>query len=416
MKALFSAFPLFKKKRFYVFFALILLLCALTGFLYIDEERERPLSFEEEKDAIEAALDIAEQSLAACEEGEKSRFLQEKAYYESALQFELSPWGSDFAYEGLSLYAALSLKEGTEPILEKLAEILRRRDAVGLYELCKEDPDLPDQDLRLLMTENSYSPGNRALLYEIARLEESLETGKDLYFAEETVLKEGEKALFESLLKYKEELLLDGTGNPVPGNKDTLLTSEKIIACLLTVLFLAVAGYGAREAEGKAVFLFPLVLAGAVLLCAVVLWITTLLSAPGTVQREALQWGGTLPFFPALFLRLLCRVLGSLPLMLFCLFLRLEKGKTKAWILLAILRILRLLFSGEPALTYHFSLGDLAWSLFPDLSAVTMRPFAPWAGVLLWLTALSLSAWLLWKKQKITHKKQEVSLEKKQEL
>ncbi len=416
MKTLFSAFPLFKKKRFYVFLALILIFCALTGFLYTKEETKRPLSFEDEKEAIEAALDAAEQSLATCEEDDKGRFLQEKAYYESALQFELSPWGSDFAYEGLSLYAALSLKEGTGQTLEKLADILRRRDANGLYELCKEDPDLPDPDLRLLSTENASSPGSRALLHEIFLLEESLETGKDLYFAKETVLKEGEKALFERLLKYKEALLLDGSCNPVPLNRLTLLSTERMIACLLTVLFLAAAGYGEREAEGKAVFLFPLVLTGAVLLCAVSLFFTTLLSAPGTVQREALQWGGTLPFFPALFFRLLCRVLGSLPLMLFCLFLRLEKGKTKAWKLLAFLPLFRLILAVPLSTWGPSSVGSLSLCILPNLDAnVVKNPF-PWLGIVLWLTALVLSAWLLWKKQKITLKKQEVSLEKKQEL
>lgn len=417
MKNLFSAFPLLKKKRFSLFLAVLLLLCAVSGFLYTPEETTAVPSFEEEKAAIEATLDITMQSLENCKESDRSRYLQEKAYYESALKFELSPWGSDFAYEGLSLYASLSLQEGTKEALQKLEKILINRDAKGLYEFCKADPNLPDLDLRLLMTENSYASGKRALLNEIARLEESLATGTDHYSWYQLALSPGEKALYRDLIKQKEDLLLNGTCNPVPLNKESLITFEKLTACLLTVLLLAVAGYGEFDGEKKSLLLFLPLLLVTVLLCVAVLFCTTLIFAPGTIQAEPMQWGGALPFFPALFLRFLCRVTGSLPLMLFCTFLRVRKSKARPWRFFLLLPLLRLLFSGEPTLSNRLSLGDLAWSVFPDLSALSMRPFAPWAGVLLWLLALAGSLWLLWtKEQKITDEKQELSLEKQSEL
>lgn len=416
MKALFTAFPLLKKKRFYFVLALILLFCGLTGIFYTREETAPLPSFEEEKGAIEEALDTVNQSLAVCEESEKGRFLQEKAYYESALKFKLSPWGSDFAYEGLSLYASLSVSGEKKDTLKTLEELLSRRDALGLYELCKNDPELPDLDKRLLTAEDSRSPGNRALLYDISLLEQSLETGTDRYSRLQRTLSQREKALYEDLLQQKEELLLSGDCNPVPLNTNTLLTFEKLIALFLTVLFLAVAGFGTVKAQRKAIAFFPLPLMGTVLLCTVILLITTLVFAPGTVQRYPVQWGGSLPFFPGLFLRLSCRVAGSLPLMLLCFYYR-DKGKGKAWKILALLPALRVLFFGERTLVSVFSVGDLAWSLFPDLSAFAMRPLAPWAGVLLWVAALGLTLFLLMKKeQKITAEKQELSLEKQKEL
>lgn len=416
MKQLFSTFPLLKKKRFYLCLALILLFCFLSGFLYIDEERERPLSFEEEKDAIEAALDIAEQNLAACEEDDKSRFLQEKAYYESALKFRLSPWGSEFAYEGLSLYATLSLKSGTEEALAELETILAERDAEGLYKLCKADPDLPQLDLRRLSAEASPSPGKSALLYDIFLLEESLSSGKDLYFAKERALTPGDKALFQNLLKYKENALETDGYDPVPLNSMTLLNTEQFIACLLTVLLLGVIGFRAGQATEERLWLFALPLAGSVFFCAVALFCSVLLFAPETAVAAPMLWGDTLPFFPALFCRLFCRVLGSLPLMLLCRALSRKRVDGTVWKLSSFSPLLRLIFSTPLTLSGIAPWGTLSLCIFPNLTAGAVRNPMPWGGALLWLVALALSVWLLVKKQKITLENQELSLEKNREL
>ncbi len=417
MKALFSAFPLLKKKRFYAFLVLAVLLCAVTGFLYTPEQEIATLTFEEERSAIEEAVRVAEQQLLTCSEDEKAIFLQQKAYYESALKFRLSPWSTSFAYEGLSLYASLSLRGGEEEKLQKLEKILNDRDAAGLCEFCKSDPSLPDLDPRRLLAEHSDSPGVGSLLYDISLLEDSLATGKDRYFAKERDLTEGDKALFEKLLKHKEKLLPDGKSNPVPLNKQTLLNAEHVVACLLTVLLLALAGIGPHETRQSRFALLLIPLAASVLICAAALFFTTLFSAPGTMEAEFLQWGGTLPFFPALFFRLLSRVLGSLPLMLLCLFLRGKNGQTKWWKILAFLPLIRFIFSVPLSMSGLAAIGNLSLCLFPDLAANTVKNTAPWLGVLLWLLALGASLWLLWKKeQKITDEKQELSLEKQSEL
>ena len=416
MKKLFSTFPLLKKKRFYLCLALILLFCFISGFLYTDEETNRPLSFEEEQSAIEEAIGVAENALKTCGEEDRNRLLQEKAYYESALKFRLSPWGSEFAYEGLSLYAALSLKEGNEPILEKLAEILRRRDAEGLYKLCEEEPDLPDLDLRRLSAEAFDSPGKSALLYDIFLLEESLSSGKDLYFAKERTLTSGDKVLFQNLLKYKENALETEAFDPIPLNSMTLLNTEQFIACLLTVLLLAVIGFPAEQATEESLWLFALPLAGSVFFCTTALFFSVLHFAPETAVAAPMLWGGALPFFPALFCRLFCRVLGSLPLMLLCRALSRKRVDGADWKLLSFSPLLRLIFSAPLTLSGIAPWGTLSLCIFPNLTAGAVRNPMPWGGVLLWLTALALSVWLLVKKQKITLENQELSLEKNREL
>ena len=289
MKQLFSTFPLLKKKRFYLCLALILLFCFLSGFLYTDKETNRTLSFDKEQSAIEEAIGVAENALKTCGEEDRNRLLQEKAYYESALKFRLSPWGSEFAYEGLSLYAALSLKSGTEEALAELERILAERDAEGLYKLCKADPELPDLDLRRLSAEVFDSPGKSALLYDIFLLEESLSSGKDLYFAKERALTPADKALFQNLLKYKENALETDGYDPIPLNSLTLLNTEQFIACLLTVLLLGVIGFRAGQATEERLWLFALPLAGSVFFCAVALFCSVLLFAPETAVAAPMR-------------------------------------------------------------------------------------------------------------------------------
>ncbi len=380
MKQLFFSFPLLKTKRFYLFLTLIMLFSALSGLLYTPEKIYNEPSFQEEKNAIEEALTAVEKRLAKCDDDFKPIYLQEKAFYEGALKFRLSPWSSYFAQEALSLRAELAVSGKDEKALQELERILTERDKEGLYEFCKKDPCLPDLDARLLFAENiPESAGRNAILYDIERLEESLSSGKDLFFASEENLSESDKALFQSLLKQKEQKLLHRSFNPVPANKQTLRTIERGVCCFLTILLLAVAGTGE-----KSILLFIVPLMGTVLLCSTVLFLTTLFFAPGTVEPEFLQWGGSLPFFPALFLRSLCRVLGSFPLILFVF----NKSNPKIWKYVSFLPLLRFyLQSGAPyvpKLRFFVYLGDLAECIFPDLSAHAIRPFAPWMGICLW--------------------------------
>ncbi len=422
MKKLFAAFPLLKKKRFYVFLSLILLICVASGFLYLPEHHGKGTSFEEEKAAIEEALSVAEENLLNCKEEDRPRFLQEKAFFESALKFRLSPWSSDFAYEALSLYAALSVGGEDGAPLQKLEAIVKERDKEGFLKLCKEDPRLPDPNERLILAEDSpSSPGKNALLYDISRLEESLASGKDRYFAVERDLTQRDRVFFQSLLRLKEEVLLNGKYNPVPANRETLLFTQRLAACLISILLVAVAGYG-ESAEKKFFYLFAIPLVASVLLCTVTLFVTTHIFAPGTVQPEPLTWGGSLPFFPALVGRFSCRVLGTLPLMLLALQLRGLKWKLRPWKILVCLPVLHLLFHsaarlGKTLFSALFFIGDLAECVFPDSAAHAFLPATPWMGVVSWLLALGFSLFLLLKKeQKITEEKQELSLEMQNEL
>ena len=416
MKKLFFAFPSLKKKRFFLFLAFLLIFTLLSGFLYTPEKVSAPLSFEEEKVAIEQALAETEKNLESCPKEDENRLLQEKIYYESALKFGISPWSSEFAYEALSLYAALSLECGTEETREKLATILTERDAEALYEFCKSDPSLPELDLLQISTDSAPSPGKSALLYDLARLEESLATGKDCYFTSQKSLTEKDIPLFQKLLQVKKDALLKGTYNPVPLNEETLVSLERITSCIAVILLLGVAGTASKDGKNH-LFFFSLVILATVLFCSVSLLVTTLIFAPGTMQPLLLASGGSLPFFPALFLRFFCRVMGSAPLMLLCLFLRLKKEKKGTWKILAFLPPLRFLLSGKPVLTSVFSLGDLAWCIFPEMTALSTRPFAPLLGIFLWLFALAAGLAALTKKeQKITPEKQKLSLENQSEL
>lgn len=423
MKQLFEAFPLLKKKRFYLLLMLLVLCAYLTGLLYLSEPTAQPSSFETDREDVEKALALTEQKLSACTEEERPSLLQEKAFYESALKLRLSPWSSYFASEGLSAYARL-LCEGDGAKAEELEQILLRRDKKGLLAFYEKYPQPFPLDERLLMAEDApQNSGRDALLYDVTLLEDSLETGKDRYFGTDSPLSASDRNLLESLLHHKERLLSAGEENPVPANRETLLLSERFIACLAAVLLTACMGYGKAQSEkGNALLWFSVPLLSCVFLCGTALAVTTLIHAPGTAEPVPLQWGFSLPFYPALLLRLLCRVAGSLPTFYFCFFLRSKKGRDRAWRLLALLPPLRFLLQSVSDMLFRtaagiLTFGDLGACLFPSLSAYSLRPASPWAGVLLWLAALALCLVPFWRKgQKLTAKKQKVSIENHSEL
>ncbi len=424
MNRFFSAFPFLKKWCFFLLLFLLIFLIGLTGFLYLPETGQTALSFAEERDDLEKALTDAEAKLAFATEETRAALSEEKIFYESALKFELSPWSSYFAAEGLTLYAHLVNAEADEDTVKELEQILRERDKEGLYEFCKNKSPFGEIDLRQLSADDTpQTPGENALLYDVTLLEESLLQNKDLYFGTEKKLSEKDHTLLQNLLDQKEKKIAEKELNPIPANRETLATSEELTACLLTVLLLAVAGRGKKEEKS----LSPLLVLSGVafaltLICCVTLHFTALFFAPGTVEPEPLQWGGTLPFFPALLFRGLCRTMGMLPLILLCFYLRTQKEKETIWKWFSLLPpLLFLLQITSPifprGVASIFSLGNLSDCLFPPLSAYSLRPAAPWAGVLLWLITLlsSLTLWLK-KEQKITDEKQKLSLEKQNEL
>ncbi|MBQ5791953.1 MAG: hypothetical protein IIW19_04520, partial [Clostridia bacterium] len=253
-------------------------------------------------------------------------------------------------------------------------------------------------------------------LYDLFLLEESLSSGKDLYFAKERALTPGDKALFQNLLKYKENTLETDGYDPIPLNSMTLLNTGQFIACLLTVLLLGVIGFRAGQATEERLWLFALPLAGSVFFCTTALFCSVLHFAPETAVAAPMLWGGALPFFPALFCRLFCRVLGSLPLMLLCRALSRKRVDGTVWKLSSFSPLLRLIFSTPLNLSGIAPWGTLSLCIFPNLTAGAVRNPMPWGGALLWLAALALSVWLLVKKQKITLENQELSLEKNREL
>lgn len=422
MKRLLTAFPLLKKRSFALLLALFFLVTGLTGFLYLPEPAEKPQGFTEDKPALEEALAASEKRLSSCAEEEKQKILEEKAFYESALKFELSPWSSYFASEGLTLYARL-LTNGENPdALQKLEQILTERDGTGLYEFCKEEA-FPELEWRLLTAESApQNPSQNAILYDLALLEDSLASGKDLYFGTEKPLSSSERNLLKSLSEQKEAKLASGNSNPIPANRETLAFAEEITACLLSVVLLALAGWTATEKRSSDL---P-ILAGTALtfaaLCALVLFFTTLIFAPGTAEAEPMPWGGSLPFFSALLLRMLCRVSGSFPLMLFALHLSSRQKAVKVRRLLIALPALRYLVQAASLLLPRpiasvFTLGNLCDCIFPSLSAYSLRPASPAAGIFLWLISLFFTLWIwLKKEQKITDEKQEISLEKQREI
>lgn len=423
MKSIFTAFPLLKTRLFYGLLALLLVISALTGALYRPARQNEALTFEEEKSAIEEALDLTEEKLLSCSEEETPPLMQEKAFYEGALKFSLSPWSSYFASEGLSLYAYLLTAGGDGETVKTLERILTEGDKEGLFLLCEKDPSLPKLDRRLLLAEDgAQSPGRNALLYDLSLLENSLKTGKDLYFGTEKALTQGDQTLFQSLLAHKEKALLEGNFDPVPANEETLRLSERFTVCWLAVLLLAMAGYGQTEkSKASALLRFPIPMLCSLLLCALALFFSTLLCAPGSAGPVPLARGGTLPFFLALVLRMLCRLLGFAPLAVFCFHLC-RKGKKRAWKLLAFLPPLHFLLQSAVHLVpreiaVFFSLGDLCDCIFPPLSAYSLRPALPWAGIALWLvTLISALFFTIKKEQKLSVPKQKLSLEKHSEL
>lgn len=421
MKRFLSAFPLPKKRQFVLLFTLLLLLTGLTGFLYLPESVQKDQNNKDWTVDAEDALATAKKKLPSCTDEEaRETVLEEIAFYESALKFDLSPWSSYFASEGLTMYAHLLTAYGENDSVKELERILTERDKTGLYEFSKKEPSVAEIDLHLLTSEKPpQDPAQDALLYDIALLESSLGADKDFYFGTEAALSSGERTLIQSLLKQKEEKLATGVYNPIPANRETLTFSEELAACLLSVLLLTLAGCGQKETKSSADL--PLLTAFTLLssvLVALVLGLTTLLFAPGTVEAEPLQWGGTLPFFPALLLRMLCRTLGTLPLILFCFDRGTVHGKKKAMKAIALLPALRYLLQTVASLFLRplasaFTLGNLCDCIFPPLSVYSLRPASPAAGIFLWLMALLFSFWLWMKKeQKITDEKQEVSLEK----
>jgi len=422
MKRILSVFPLLKTPGFYLITALLLLGAGLSGFLYLPEEKNEALPFEKEQDALEDALAAAEEKLLSCTEEERAQILEEKAFFEAALTFRLSPWSSYFAEQALFAYAR-ALTQGDEPACAELEEILRDRDKEELRRFWKKHSVPAELDARLLMAEDTpESPGQNALLYEITLLEESLETGRDRYFGTERALSKADKAMMTRLLGHKEEALSSGNCNPVPANRETLLSAERLFACLLSVLLLATAGYEKKEESRLGDSLLLLVpLFTTVFLCSLALFCTTLLRAPGTAEPFLLQWGGSLPFFPALFLRLFCRVLLALPLMLLCSAFR-EEQRNNLWKLFALLPVTRFLLGASAPLLPRglarlLSLGELGEALFPSLSPYALRPMAPCICVLLWAAALGAVLCFLWKKeQKLSPAKQKVSLEKSEDL
>lgn len=425
MKSFLSAFPMSLGRRFLLPLALLLLLAGLTGFLYLSEPDRTEQSADGWRVSVEQALATAKEKLPACtDEKARETVLEEIAFYESALKFDLSPWSSYFASEGLTLYAHLLTACGESSDVKELEKILTEQDKTALHEFSKKVPDVAQIELHLLNSEKPpQDPSQDALLYDIALLESSLDGDRDFYFGTEAPLSKGDRALMRSLLKQKENKLASGVYNPVPGNRETLAFSEELIACLLSVLLLTTAIGGQKEEKRPSDLLllsaFTLLSAA---LCAVVLFFTTLIFAPGTVEAEPMQWGGTLPFFPALFLRMLCRGLGTLPLILFCFDLGAGLKKKKGIRLLTLLPALRYLMQALAVLLARplasaFTLGNLCDCIFPQLSVYSLRPASPWAGVFLWLIALSFSLWRsLKKEQKITDEKQELSLEKQSEL
>ena len=422
MKRLLTAFPLLKKRSFALLFALLFLVTGLTGFLYLPEPAEKAQGFAEDRPALEEALAASEKRLSSCTEEEKPRVLEEKAFYESALKFKLSPWGSYFASEGLILYARLSTTDENPDALQKLEKILTERDGMGLYEFCKEEA-FPELDLRLLTAEDApQNPSQNAILYDLALLEDSLASDKDLYFGTEKPLSPSARNLLKSLSEQKEAKLASGNYNPIPANRETLAFSEELSACLLSVLLLVLAGRTATEKRSSDLSLLvgtALAFAG---ICALVLFAATLIFAPGTAEAEPMQWGGALPFFPALLLRMLCRVSGSLPLIFFTFYLGSRQKAAKGRRLLTALPALRCLVQAASVLFPRpiasvFTLGNLCDCIFPPLSAYSLRPASPAAGIFLWLIALVYTLWLwLRKEQKLTDEKQEISLEKQGEI
>ena len=417
MKKLFTVFPLLKSWKFYLAFSLLLIAAFAAGFLYLPEEKNLSLPFDEEKGEIEKALAIAEEKLLFCTEEEKASILEEKAFFEGALKFRLSPWSSYFAESALTLYAHLSATEETKALTE-LEKILANRDKAGLVSFANAYSDFLVIDTRLLAAEDEpENAGQNALLYEIALLEESLQTGKDAYFGTQKSLSDSEERLFTRLMEQKEKTLAKGEYNPVPANRETLLLCERFFAALLTVLLLALAGKSQGERpRDKFLFLIPMIFS--LCLLSLTLYLTTLLRAPSTVEPYFLPWGATLPFFPAQLLRLGSRLLGSLPLTLFCLAIK----KRSIWKILAFSPVLRFLLQSSVILLPRTLARTLLWGEFaectlPSLAPYSLRAIAPFAGILLWLFALAASLYfLLRKEQKLSPVKQKISLEKSSDL
>lgn len=366
---------------------LLLGISSSTGRILKPEEGESLTSFEEERGAIEEALTEAKK------EAETNPAKQENVYYfEGALTFSLSPWSSHFASEGLGLRARIlceggdtaavdrALREGDQKALAE--ELDRERQEKNLL-TPEERREKKEEDLLLFSLPYAMTPSRSAALYDIRLLKNSLLTKTDRFSGSGKPLSPRDVLRFEALLSLRTEDFAAPLCR-APANLETLYGGERLAVLLATLILLLFA------AKKKSLWQTALFAAGLWLLTSLSLFAAARLFAPATAKTAILLWNDrlvSLPFYPALLLRLLLRFLPQIPWILLCL----EKKEHRREVAFFPLGHY-LLLQARPVLfglgEYLTSLLSPAESLFPDFYSHAQAPLSPLFSLILWASVI----------------------------
>lgn len=394
--------PFLKKKLFYLFLVLLVLLACSTGLLFT-KVPENTLTKEEEALALQDAGKEIEQKLTLATEEEKESLMESLYFYQTAEEFSLSPWSDSFHSQWASLYGKILLSEeisGKERQEEKdaLVQILNKKDKDALlsfYEGYLSTLSFSEEKKSLLLssaktcllTEGNDTPGKRALLYDVSLIEKSLQEGKDYFSGSTSNLDQKERNRLSSLLSLNLTRLETGEFDPVYTNSAYLSAGENIVCLGLCLLSLYCAHFlfpieNKVQEKIRLILSFSVFLALLTLILSLPLALTTAFFAKGSVlpQFFVTEKGFySLPFFIGLFLRLLVNTFSYLPLITLYLFVAKEKKDPLIPKVLSLISCLYYIFKGVISFLPQkiFSLFDPVKCFFPSLNSFTPKGLNP---------------------------------------
>jgi len=385
---------LFHHPLFWVGTLLLVLLPLALGAAFTEEKEVLPTPLDKELSQIQNAAETLK------EKEKKSPLTEDEAkqllFYQTALDLSLPVFSSTFYEEAAEYYVKAIWDENREE-QELLRRILEKGSLSDFLDFLAEK-EIPDtltkeaQNRRRTLLEARLqaggTPAEEALLYDAQRLTQALEENRDVYSSlhSKESLTKAQKRVYPSLFQQKIHQLKSGAFSSVPANGETLKFIESLSLSALALWLLWVGRALKKEKEGGNFLksLLPL-LSGALFLLSLGFTGAVAVFAPKSLLPFYLPWGEdffTLPFYPALLLRLVC---GNLPLffpLALDIFLEKRKKGHLAPVLTSLAEtvgtVLFLLTRQTPTVFGSlYSLLDLREALFPayPLNPVRVPPF-----------------------------------------
>ncbi len=314
---------LFRHPLFWVGTLLLVLLPLALGPFFTEERITSPTPLDKELSQLQKAAATLEKK------GEKTPLTEDEAkqllFYQTALDFSLPVFSSPFYEEAVGYYvkAVWEENQGEQELLSRILE----KGSLSAFLDFLEEKEIPDtltkeaknrrRTLLEARLQGNGTPAEAALLYDAQRLAQALEENRDVYSSlhSKEPLTKAQKRAYTSLFRQKIHQLKSGSFSPVPANGETLKFIETLSLSALA-LWLLWVGRALKKEKKEGDFLKSLLplLSGTLFALSLGIMGAVAVFAPKSLLPFYLPWGKdffTLPFYPALLLRL---VFGSLPL------------------------------------------------------------------------------------------------------